>query len=376
MVDPEVRPVITAGKLKARTVKDLAAAAKKKRIPGWHAMRKEELVRALLADARSRAAKANHRCKPSGGKKTAMKSAGGKGRRCASPRGTGLSARAQRRLRQIKKKLAASKDLSFKSVGDGDGQLKDRLVVMVRDPFWLHAYWELSRASIERAHAARPVLRLCELPRSGASNSARRVVRDIQIHGGVNNWYIDVQDPPSSYQLEIGYLAGEDNFFSLARSNVVSTPQASMGDSFDKNWAEVAKDFDRIYALSGGYTGEDGSRELKEVFEERLRRPMGGPESTRFGLATAGKPREFGVEVDTELIIHGMTAPDAHVTLRGEPVRLRPDGSFAVRFTLPDRRHVLPVVASSGDGIEQRTIVLSVDRNTKVMEPVVRDPSE
>jgi hypothetical protein len=64
------------------------------------------------------------------------------------------------------------------------------------------------------------------------------------------------------------------------------------------------------------------------------------------------------------------------VTLKGEPVHLRPDGTFAVRFTLPDRRHVLPVVASSGDGVEQRTVVLAVDRNTKVMEPVIRDPSE
>jgi hypothetical protein len=57
-------------------------------------------------------------------------------------------------------------------------------------------------------------------------------------------------------------------------------------------------------------------------------------------------------------------------------VHLRPDGSFAVRFNLPDRRHVLPVVASSGDGGEQRTIVLAVDRNTKVMEPVMREPGE
>ena len=85
---------------------------------------------------------------------------------------------------------------------------------------------------------------------------------------------------------------------------------------------------------------------------------------------------EFPFHVDTELIVHGVTHPDARVTLRGEPVRLRPDGTFAVRFSLPDRRHVLPVVAQSGDGAEQRTIVLAVDRNTKVMEPVIRDPGD
>ena len=112
---------------------------------------------------------------------------------------------------------------------------------------------------------------------------------------------------------------------------------------------------------------------------ERLRRPMGGPMTTRFGLGAAApedRSRDFPFQVDTELIVHGVTDPDAHVTLRGEPVSLRSDGTFAVRFTLPDRRHVLPVVASSADGVEQHTIVLAVDRNTKVLEPVYRDPGE
>ena len=85
---------------------------------------------------------------------------------------------------------------------------------------------------------------------------------------------------------------------------------------------------------------------------------------------------DFNFHVDTELIVHGVTRPDARVTLRGEPVKIRSDGTFAVRFNLPDRRHVLPMVASSRDGAEQRTIVLAVDRNTKVMEPVSHERSE
>jgi hypothetical protein len=75
------------------------------------------------------------------------------------------------------------------------------------------------------------------------------------------------------------------------------------------------------------------------------------------------------------MIIYGCTRPDAHVQLSGEPVKLRSDGSFTVRLAMPDRRQVLPVVASSSDGMEQRTIVLAIERNTKVMEPYVRDPN-
>jgi hypothetical protein len=380
--------VITAAKLKTHTVKDLAAMAKKNKVPGWHSMRKGDLISALVKHSRSQAGRRGQGAvQKEIAAKARLTKGGGSAKRANRSHKRVPSPHAQRRLQQIKSKLAESKDLSFKSVAEGNGHQKDRLVLMVRDPYWLHAYWELRRASIERAraalgqhwHGARPVLRLSEVARDGTTCSSRRVVRDVQIHGGVNNWYLDVQDPPKSYQVDIGYLAPGERFFSLVRSNVVSTPAVGSGSAFDANWTEVAKDFDRIYAMSGGYVGQETNQELKEVFEERLRRPMGGPMTTRFGLGAAGKRNNepvFEFQVDTELIVHGVTHPDAHVTLRGEPVRLRSDGTFAVRFNLPDRRHVLPVVASSADGVEQRTIVLAVDRNTKVMEPVFRDPGD
>jgi uncharacterized protein len=357
---------MTASDLKTRTVKDLASMAKRKKVPGWHAMTKDQLVKALLRRARAEADRRvssnhnhNHHDEPP----------------VHGP------------LEQIKVKLAAAKDLTFRAVTDDDGHMKDRLVVMVRDPYWLHAYWELGRKSIERAkvamgqywHAARPVLRVCEVLRDGTTTANRQAIRDVEIHGGVNNWYIDVHNPPKSYQLDIGYLAPGGRFYCLARSNVVSTPQANAGDTFDKNWADVAKDFERIFALSGGYSESEANGDLKDVLEERLHRPIGNPLVTHFGRGAAGTPVEgsgFNFHVDTELIVHGVTHPDAHVTLHGEPVKIRSDGTFAVRFNLPDRRHVLPMVASSGDGAEQRTIVLAVDRNTKVMEPVTRDPAD
>ena len=49
--------------------------------------------------------------------------------------------------------------------------------------------------------------------------------------------------------------------------------------------------------------------------------------------------------------------------------------SIDVRWTVPyARRQVIPVIASSSDGVEQRTIILAVERNTKVLGPVNRDP--
>lgn len=360
---------MTTAELKSRTVRDLALMAKERKVPGWHSMKKEELVAALLRASR------RDRNGPSSVR----------GGVASRPNGKTRSKVAER-IEELRTKLSEAKDLAFRNINDSEGAAKDRLVCMVRDPYWLHAYWELTRRSIERAkaalgqhwHVARPVLRLYEVMREGTTSASRKWIRDVDIHGGVNNWYIDVQDPPKTFQIDVGYLADEGRFYCLARSNMVTTPAATGGDTFDKNWADVAKDVDRIFALSGGYSEPQVHGELREVFEERLQRPIGEPTTAQFGRGAAGPaPHEdFEFQVDAELIVHGVTHPEAHVTLRGEPVKLRSDGTFAVRFNLPDRRHVLPMTASSRDGVEQRTIVLAVDRNTKVMEPVSHELGE
>lgn len=374
--------MITVAQLKSRTAKDLAQLAKRKGIAGWHSMRKDELVQALLRHSkgnRSKRAAVNGATAKRNGK-AAGQSRNGKHSN-GSPSAAKTVARSESKLNEIKAKLAERKDLAFHSAH----QTEDRLVVMVRDPYWLHAFWEVSRQSIERAraalgphwHGAKPVLRVLEVTRDGTTSSVRKHLRDIEIHGAVNNWYVDVDDPPKSFQLEIGYRALDGRFLSLGRSNVVTTPRASGLRTFQGHWNEGPEDYERLYALSGGFSDEGDHSDLKELLENRLRRPIGAPTLTRFGRGASvadGGRREFNFEVDAELIVFGVTEPDAHVTMRGEPVRLAADGTFSMRFPLPERRQVLPVVASSGDGVEQRTIVLAVERNTKVMEPVIREP--
>jgi hypothetical protein len=156
----------------------------------------------------------------------------------------------------------------------------------------------------------------------------------------------------------------------------VTTPPAGTSDSVDENWSDIDQNADRIFAMSGGYSPRGTSLELQELLEERLRRPMGSPMQTRYGSGAGritSEAQELPFAVDAELIVYGVSHPHAHVTLQGEPVALRGDGSFMVRMALPDRRQVVPVTASSPDGVEQRTIILAIERNTKVLGPLVRD---
>ena len=228
----------------------------------------------------------------------------------------------------------------------------------------------------EEWHGAKPALRLLTVTNNGESSAAESVERYIDIHGGVNNWYVDVPDPPKSYRVEIGYLAESGRYHALSRSNVVNTPKPGTADAIDENWSDVAEQFDKIYAMSGGNTPDGPGSELQEIFEERLRRPMGSPLMQRYaaGLDAAVNGRQpLDFELDAELIVFGKTRGDAQVTLLGDPVAVRADGTFTVRCHLPNCRQVIPAVATSADGVEQRTIVLAVQRNTKEMEPRINE---
>ncbi len=165
----------------------------------------------------------------------------------------------------------------------------------------------------------------------------------------------------------------------LARSNVVTTPRAGVADPLDENWLEVQKQIDRIEnpATIGGHSdGQGAAVDLRDLFEERLRRPMSLPLAGLSVSSLSSLGRDFHFRIDAELIVYGSTEPNARVTLQGEPVQLRPDGTFTVRFSLPDSRQIIPAVAASADGVEERTIVLAVERNTKELEPMIHDNNE
>ena len=363
---------MTAATLRTHTARDLAHIARQNGVAGWHSMRKEELVKALVKLAKKRALNTAI---------TEADSVTASSNEIASNPSKPVDPQIQRKIDQLKRKLANVKNIAANPTTTGQREpQQDRLVVMVRDPYWLHTVWELTQKSVDRARAAmgqhwhksKPVLRLFRMKEAGASVH----VRDIVIHGGVSNWYIDVDEPPAEFRLEIGYLAEGSSFYCLARSNTVKTPPAGTSDAVDDNWSHVAENADRIFAMSGGYSPDGTSRELQELLEERLRRPLGSPMTTRFGqgASTISSPDDsMRFAVDAEIIVYGAINRDAHVTLKGEPVQLRADGTFAVRLSLPDQRQVIPIVASSGDGVEQQTVILAVERNTKLMEPVVRD---
>jgi uncharacterized protein len=293
---------------------------------------------------------------------------------------------AARRTAQQKKMLREEMILEKKKLRGARSRDADRIVVMVRDAFWLHVFWEISDESIQRTEAAlgpdwyqaRPVLRLLDVSSEDTTSSSESIVSDIEIHGGVNNWYIPLDGTVRSYRVDVGYATSRGRVFVLARSNVVTPPKPGSSDSTDGHWSSVRDDCDRIFAMSGGSDPYNNSETLQKFFEERFGRPMSAGSLSSYGSGALGPARRgrFHFDIDAELIVHGRTVSDARVSVHGEPVQLRKDGSFTLRFGLPDGRQILPATASTNDGIEERTIIIAIERNTKVLEPMIHDGQE
>ena len=264
---------------------------------------------------------------------------------------------------------------------------KDRILLAVSNPYWLNAYWEISPNSIQRAeaalkqdwHGARLTIRLFDVTSQDTTSTSETPVKDIVLQGSGQNWYIDVPQPPRMYRADIGYVSRRGDFYVLARSNVVTPPKAGTGEAaegIESHWddGDAKWKAERILAMSTGFESS-GSAELREFFEERTGRTLGPPKETAFGTGAMppGSVKKFFFEIDAKLIVFGRTDPAAHLTLNNDPIKLNPDGTFRMTFNLPDSRQIIPAVAASADGVEERTIVLAVERNTKHLDPMIHD---
>jgi uncharacterized protein len=307
---------------------------------------------------------------------------------------TTTSPKVLKKIRELQLQRESEKDIAFRPtlvrppgasepIWEKEPQ-KDRIGLFVRDPYWLHASWDITRNAVERAraalaeqwHTSKPILRLLRLDDNSTSSPSEMVERDIEIHGGLRNWYIPWTGVATSFRVLVGYLAANGRFHAIAKSNIVKTIAAGSADAVDQHWSDVGPESERIYAMSGGYDSEHETAELREILEERVHRNLGAPALAKLGVgAESGFRRrsDFHFDMEVEMVIYGSTLPDGFLTLNGEPVSLRGDGSFAVRLPFPDRRQVLPAVACTRDGSQQRTIVIAVERNTKIMEPLEQE---
>ena len=101
------------------------------------------------------------------------------------------------------------------------------------------------------------------------------------------------------------------------------------------------------------------------AWQERIKQGLFSSGLSSSPVRKEGPQRSFWMKVDCELIVYGATLPSAKVTVQGKPVNLRQDGTFTLRFWLPNGKQCIPVKAVSEDKLEEHTITPIVNRETK-----------
>jgi len=121
----------------------------------------------------------------------------------------------------------------------------DRLALMARDPHWLYAYWEITATRQEEFattygpqawSSTHPVLRVYDVTGVDFNGSNAKGFLDIHLGDDIENWHIEVSEPNRAFCVDLGRMFQDGRFITLLRSNVVTTPRASISDRLDEEW--------------------------------------------------------------------------------------------------------------------------------------------
>lgn len=246
----------------------------------------------------------------------------------------------------------------------------NRLVLMVKDPWWLYAYWEI-QPDVERAARAKllphevaglqSVLRVYDVTdRNFPAEPAHRWF-DIRLSGLANNWYIHTNAPDRSFIIELGLLSNTGRFIPLVQSNRVTAPRFGPSDVIDEEWVITDEAYWKLFGgVSGLGLGSSQAGSAHLMMPYQLFSSGGWSSGSLYGLGKPSAVRGFWCRVNTDLVIHGAAEPKSAVSVQGQPVTVRKDGTFSLRLSLPEGTQTIDIEVTSPDG-----------RKTKTVTPVV-----
>jgi hypothetical protein len=162
----------------------------------------------------------------------------------------------------------------------------DRAVLLVRDPRWLFAYWDVSGPtweSIEHRGLNDPgtgwrrLLRLHDVTDWEGEPSEDTLLLDIALSDGARDWYFHSPQPGRDYAAEYGYLSASGEFVRVALSNSVYVPRCAPSEVTDETWGHLFL-HEEAYRLSlagaqpaaAALTSAEVTRRLEELLAEGI----------------------------------------------------------------------------------------------------------
>ncbi|WP_418790596.1 DUF4912 domain-containing protein [Phosphitispora sp. TUW77] len=115
---------------------------------------------------------------------------------------------------------------------------ENSVMLLVRDPHCIFAYWEISSVQMDliAGEFGRPwgeiplKLIIYDLTGIGQDRDKAHDSFNITVHSLANNYYINDVKPNHSYCADLGVVSPDGIFVCLLRSDVVQTPRDSLAD--------------------------------------------------------------------------------------------------------------------------------------------------
>jgi hypothetical protein len=118
------------------------------------------------------------------------------------------------------------------------GQQENRVVLLARDPYQLYAYWDLPADQTRIGQSAweegQLVVRVITVAAHGAPNG--REVITFTLPATATESYISALQPATSYRADICYRSADGRCTVLGRSNIATTPRATLSASTTVQW--------------------------------------------------------------------------------------------------------------------------------------------
>lgn len=264
-----------------------------------------------------------------------------------------------------------------------------KITILPRDPICIFAYWSISKQYFDKLKekygkdfivSSKLVIRIYDI--TGISfdgNNANRYF-DVFVTPNSSSWYVNVGEFNRSWCADLGYLTKDGKFILIARSNTVVMPKYGVSNITDEQWALLQVEFEKLLKFSGvnqiGMSSFDIAKLMRERWEEIVSISLPSSHSNISSSSSMSffaqqekqipqKDKKFWLRADTEIIINGATEPDASLTLKGQPIKLSTDGSFSVRFYLPNGEDKYTIEAVSSDGTMKKSITFEISKKTK-----------
>jgi uncharacterized protein len=124
---------------------------------------------------------------------------------------------------------------------------KTGVTLIPRDPFSVYAYWEITPSSLQEARLklgrsfakAIKTLRMFDVTGIDFNGVNANSRFDVDVDPKAQNRYIVLPNDNATLCVDLGFRAPGGAFYSVARSNAISTPSANMSDQSEITWAKV-----------------------------------------------------------------------------------------------------------------------------------------